>query len=334
MAVLPNGILNEASILSLRCFVAVVETQSFSSAARQLRLSPSSVTKQVQSLEQALHVALVHRTTRRISVTDAGERFYEQCLAILVQVDRAASVFAPDRELTGHLRVAAPPSFAAVVLGPRIHEFLDKHPGLSVDVMVSSATPDLIRDRIDVAITLQEEPESKLAHFLLAASPRTLCAAPSYLDRHGRPPSPADLHGHECLSGRFSELAEPWMLRNGTDWQAFRVRTRLLSDNGDMLRQSCLAGGGIGNFYRFHVQADLDAGRLEVVLPGYEVRPKNIYAVIPHRLIVRPQTRAFIDFIQGLVTGQPGTRAAGTGRAEDLATDRAAALGSAAPQTA
>jgi DNA-binding transcriptional LysR family regulator len=179
VAVRQNGILKEASILSLRCFAAVVETQSFSSAARRLRLSPSPVTKQVPSLEQALHVAPAHRTTRRISVTDAGERFYEQCLAILAQVDRVASVVAPDRGLTGHLRVAAPPSCAAVVLGPGIHELLDKHPGLSADVMVSSATPDLIRDRIDVAVTLQEEPQSKLAHFLLAAVSGTFTASTS-----------------------------------------------------------------------------------------------------------------------------------------------------------
>lgn len=305
MTALPNGMLNDASILSLRCFVAVVETQSFSSAARQLRLAASSVTKHVQLLENALDVALVHRTTRRISVTDAGERFYDQCLAILAQIDSAAAVMIAERALTGHLRVTAPPSFAATLLGPHLHEFLTEHPGLSVDVMVSSATPDLIRDRIDVAITLQEDPESKLAHFRLAESPRALCASPGYVERFGMPEHPRDLARHECISGRFSELAEAWLLRQEHgDWQAVHVRSRLLSDNGDLLRQTCLMGSGIGNFYRFHVQADLDAGRLVHVLPSYESKPKNIYAVIPHRQIVRPQTRAFIEFVTGL-TGQP-----------------------------
>lgn len=292
--------LNDASILSLRCFVAVVETQSFSSAARQLRLAASSVTKHVQLLENAISVALVHRTTRRISVTDAGERFYDQCLGILAQIDSAAAVMIAERALSGHLRVVAPPSFAATLLGPHLHEFLAGHPGLSVDVMVSSATPDLIRDRIDVAITLQEEPESKLAHFLLAESPRALCASPAYLDRFGMPEHPRDLAGHECISGRFSELAEAWFLRDQGNWQAVHVRSRLLSDNGDLLRQACLMGSGIGNFYRFHVQEDLDAGRLVHVLPAYESKPKNIYAVIPHRQIVRPQTKAFIEFVTRL----------------------------------
>lgn len=303
MTALPNGMLNDASIISLRCFVAVVETQSFTSASRQLRLAPSSVTKHVQLLEQGLGIALVHRTTRRISVTDAGERFYEQCLAILAQIDSAAAVMVAERALSGHLRVTAPPSFAATLLGHHLHEFLAGHAGLSVDVMVTSATPDLIRDRIDVAITLQEEPESKLAHFVLMASPRVLCASPGYVERFGMPEEPRDLDRHECISGRFSELAEAWLLRReGDDWQAWHVRSRLLSDNGDLLRQACLRGSGIGNFYQFHVQEDLDAGRLLRVLPAYESKPKNIYAVIPHRQIVRPQTRAFIEFVRQIVT--------------------------------
>src|SRR4051794_23342636 len=234
MAALPNGMLNDASILSLRCFVAVVETQSFSSAARQLRLAASSVTKHVQSIEKALNVALVHRTTRRISVTDAGERFYDQCLAILAQIDGATAVMVTEKELSGHLRVAAPPSFATAALGPHIPTFLREHPGLSVDVMVSSATPDLIRSRIDVAMTIDEEPQSKLTHFKLAHAPRTLCASRDYLARRGTPKIPKDLLRHECLSGRFSDLAEGWRLGRNKTWQVVDAQFRLLSDNGDI----------------------------------------------------------------------------------------------------
>src|SRR5258708_24209069 len=112
-AFLPNSMLNDASILSLRCFAAVVETQSFSSAARQLRLAPSSVTKHVQLIENAINVALLHRTTRRISVTDAGERFYDQCLAILAQIDSATVVMVAAKELGGHLGMAPPPPLAS-----------------------------------------------------------------------------------------------------------------------------------------------------------------------------------------------------------------------------
>lgn len=305
MTALPQGMLNDASILSLRCFVAVAETQSFTSAARQLRLAPSSVTKHVQLLEGAVNVALVHRTTRRISVTDAGERFYDQCLAILAQVDSAAAVMVTERQLSGHLRVTAPPSLATTALSPHIHEFLAEHPGLSVDVMVTSAKPNLIRDRIDVAITLQEEPESKLAHFLLAPSPRALCASPAYVRRRGLPATPEELHRHDCISGRFSELAEACVLRRDDEWQIVNLQSRLLSDNGELLRQACLMGAGIGNFYYFHVRRDLEQGRLLRVLPDYEPKPKNIYAVIPHRQLIRPQTKAFIEFVRRITADPP-----------------------------
>jgi DNA-binding transcriptional LysR family regulator len=303
MPALPAGMLNEVSVLSLRCFVAVVETHSFSSAARQLRLAASSVTKHVRLVETAVEVALFHRTTRRISVTDAGERFYVQCLAILAEIDRAAAVMVAERALSGHLRVTVPPSFAATALGPHIHEFRRLHPAISVDIIVTSATPDLIRDRVDVAITLQEQPETKLAHFLLATTPRVLCASPAYVERRGAPSSPEDLVRHDCVSGRFSDLAETWYLRRGEgDWQGVRVTSSLLSDSGELLRQACLRGVGIGNFYYFHVRDDVQHGRLVPMLPDWEVKPRNIYAVIPHRQLVRPQTKAFIDFARSLAS--------------------------------
>jgi DNA-binding transcriptional LysR family regulator len=292
--------LNDASIIAFRCFVAVVETHSFSSAARQLRLAPSSVTKHVKMLEGALGSALVHRTTRLVSVTDAGESFYERCVAILNEIDSAAAMIASERQLSGHLRVVAPPSFAASILGPNLHVFLRDHPAMSVDVIVTSATPNLIRDRVDVAIALENDPKSKLAHMLLAPCSRVLCASPGYIGAHGEPRSPDQLQSHDSIASRFSDLAEDWVLRRRGNWEAIAIHSRLLSDNGDLLRQACLKGAGIGNFYRFHVQDDLQAGRLIQVLPDFEVKPKNVYAVLPHRQIMRPQAKAFVEFVRNL----------------------------------
>jgi DNA-binding transcriptional LysR family regulator len=299
-ASLPSMMLNNANILSLRCFVAVVQTQSFSSAARQLRLAPSSVTKHVRLIETAVDVALVHRTTRRVSVTDAGARFYEQCLTILAQVEEAAFGMVAEKQLAGHLRVTTPPSFASAVLAPRIHEFLANYPGLSLDLAVSSATPDLMRDRVDVAITLREEPQSKLLHFRLGPCPLLLCASPDYLARRGTPRQPRDLAHHDCLSSRFSDLAEGWTIGRDGAWRTVDLRFKLLSDNGDVLRRACLAGAGICKFYRFHVQEDIGLGRLVPVLQDHESRTQSIFAIIPHREIVRPQAKAFIAFVSGL----------------------------------
>jgi DNA-binding transcriptional LysR family regulator len=298
---LPSGPLNQVSMLSLRCFTAVVETQNFSSAARQLRLAPSSVTKHIRLIETALHVALFNRTTRRVSVTDAGRRFYDECLRILDQFDSAALGMAADQELTGHLRVTAPPSFASAVLGAHVDEFLRKHPGITMDVVVSTEVDNLISNRIDVAIRLHDEPCSKLTHLHLAPCPMTLCVAPDYIARRGMPQAPQDLLRHDCLSARFSDLAEGWSLGQGEHWQMVDVRFRLLSDNGDLLRQACLAGAGIGNFYDFHVREDLRTGRLVSVLPDYVPKPQSIYAIVPHREIIRPQAQAFIEFVRTLL---------------------------------
>jgi DNA-binding transcriptional LysR family regulator len=301
MTALPDGMLNTVSILSLRCFVAVTETQSFSAAARQLRLSPSSATKHIQAIENAVGVALMHRTTRRVGTTEAGERFYERCLAILAQIDDATAGIVAEQALTGHLRVAVPPSFAAAALGPHISAFMRAYPGMTVDIIVSSAMPDPIRNRIDVAITLQNEPQSKLAHVPIAEAAMVVCASPDYVARNGAPRVPADLARHQCLSGRFSDRAEGWTLASGEGWQVVNVRSRLLSDNGELLRQACLGGAGIGNFYRFHVGDDLQHGRLVRLLPDHGPKPKRIFAVIPHRQIVRPQDKVFIEFVKGLV---------------------------------
>ena len=192
MTALPNQALNQASIQSLRSYVAVVETKSFAAAARQLRLAASTVTKHVQLIESAANVPLVHRTTRRTSVTEVGERFYEHCLAILDHIDSASMVIGAEKQITGHLRVRTPPSFAAGLLGWRLHEFMIANPAISIDVNVTSDTQDLIRNRIDVAIALSEEPQSKLTHYWLASCGLTLCASPDYLARRGAPKTPAD----------------------------------------------------------------------------------------------------------------------------------------------
>ncbi|MBR0859120.1 LysR family transcriptional regulator [Bradyrhizobium liaoningense] len=320
MTALPNQLFNQVSILSLRCFVAVVETQSFSAAARQLTVAPSSVTKQVQLMESAANVALVHRTTRRVSVTEAGERFYEHCLAILNEIDNASVLTGADKQVTGHLRVTAPPAFAGAMLGRHIHAFMEEHPAISIDLSVTSATPDLIRSRIDVAIMLSDQPQSKLTHFCLGSCTPILCASPDYLTHRITPKQLDDLNHLECLSARFSELAASWRLGRQGCWQTVTPHFKLLSDNGELLRQACLGGAGIAALYDFHIQDDLRAGRLVRVLPKFEFASNGVFAIIPHKTIVRPQAKVFIDFVRRLVA-EPGInrRAAGPSlRSDDV----------------
>jgi DNA-binding transcriptional LysR family regulator len=303
MSTLSQGLLNDVRIISLRCFAAVVETRSFSSAARQLRLSASSVTKHVRTLESSLGVALVHRTTRQVSVTEAGEHLYRSCQAVLVQIDNAAGPLVGENRLEGHLRIVAPPAFAATILGPAMPHFLAEHPRLTVDVFVSSSTPDLIRERLDLAITLREDQESKQPHLQLGAIARVLCASPTYLAQRGAPRRIEDLQQHDIVASRFTQRADVWELRAGGRFRTARIRPRLLSDNGELQKQACLHGAGIGAFYDFHVRRDLTEGRLVRVLPQHETRPHKLYVALPHREIVRPQARAFIEFLQGTIAG-------------------------------
>jgi DNA-binding transcriptional LysR family regulator len=181
---------------------------------------------------------------------------------------------------------------------------MTQHPAVSIDVNVTSDDPDLIRNRIDVAIQLSDEPHSKLTHFELGPCPVRLCASRDYVARRGVPATPEDLMQHECLGARFSNLAGSWRLGRDGVWQTINPHFKLLSDNGELLRQACLGGAGISLFYDFHIEEDLRAGRLVQVLADFEVPARDAFAIIPHRKIITPQAKAFIDFVRALVTSR------------------------------
>jgi DNA-binding transcriptional LysR family regulator len=297
--------LDHASILSLRTLVAVAEAQSFSAAARQLRLSPSVVTNQILALERSIGVALFHRTTRRVAITQAGERFYRRCTAIIREIEQTLSAVAPESAHRGHLRVTAPPSFALAALGPNLATFLARYPHISIDLMVTSAVPNMISERIDVMFVLREELDSKLPHVRIAASGRAFCASPKYLAQHGSPNTLTDLARHRCLANMVAGAAERWAYRAGRTRKQVQVKAQMLADNGEVLRMACLNGGGIGNFYRFHVREDLEKGRLVEVLGAYQPNSNFIYAVTPHREMILPQVELFVEFVRSIVAGPP-----------------------------
>lgn len=298
--------LDTASIASLRIFIAVVEAQSFSAAARQLRLATSTVSKHVAGLERELGYPLIYRNTRRAKVTDAGEQFYQRCKTILLELDEAVlgggTRHAP---VQGHLRVVVPPSFGTAVLSPMLPGLLWAHPNLTVDVLVTSAMPNLIRDRIDVAILLREYPQTKFPSRRLAPNRRVFCASPAYLEEHGRPETPEDLPRHACLVSLISGEQDPWMMRMNGVVRPLVPEGRLASDNGNVLKNACLAGYGIANFYRFHAYQELRAGTLVEVLGDYQPDTNSIYAVLPHRHLIQPRTNAFLEFIKQSIGSPP-----------------------------
>jgi DNA-binding transcriptional LysR family regulator len=301
---------DHVSIIALKTFIAVAEAQSFSSAARQLRLSASGVTHNILALERSVQVALFHRTTRRVAITEAGERFYRRCKAVVREIDQALSAVASDGARRAHLRVTSPPSFASAALAPNLASFLARHPNLSIDLMVTSGMPNMISERIDLTFVLREELDSKLPHIRIGPSGRAFCASPKYLAEHGVPATPAELARHRCLANMLGGTSERWTVKLGRTRKQIQVNAQFMADNGDVLRRACVDGAGIGNFYRFHVRASLEQGELAEVLSAYQPNSNFVYAVTPHREMVLPQVQLFVDYVRSIVAGPPFVAAA------------------------
>lgn len=288
--------LDDTSISALRVFRAVVDAEGYSAAARQMKVSVSSVSKAVSGLERAVGVALLFRTTRKVAVTQAGRALYARCASILDEVDAAS--YSLSEGTRGHLRISAAPSVASVILGPGLREFMDARQDLRVDLFVTSALPDIVRDRIDVALVLRGWPEVKMANRLVARLDRALYASPDYLARRGVPSDPSDMGGHACLVSLISGSPDPWVVTHAGRRVQIPVDPALSCDNGDTLRLACLEGMGIANLYCFHANEHLRSGRLVRVLPEAVQEPVGLYAVLPHREIVSSPATAFMDHLE------------------------------------
>lgn len=288
--------LDNMPLKSLRVFIAAVDSGSFSETARQLRISVSSVSKQIGFLEENLGFALLYRTTRTVSVTKAGRDFYNQCLSIIDLVNKATAT----RD-AGHIRIAVPPSIMSALLTSNINIFLSKYPEVTVDFFVTSSLPDIIKQRIDIAFVLREWPGVKMSNKKIRMMERVLCASPDYLAEHGVPSHYKELRNHPCLMSLLAGEPEQWATLSDGKKRFLPVKPVLSSDNGDMIRQVCITGGGIANLYRFHAQPNLDDGTLVQILPDIEIEQVGLYAIMPHRAMVNPAADAFLEFFESLL---------------------------------
>lgn len=290
--------LDDVPLRSLRIFIAVADAENFSAVSRQMRISVSNVSKQIGLLEEAVGVPLVYRTTRKVSVTEAGRQFYDRCVSILATIDEATS-----SKGIGHIRISAPPSVTSAILSPRVSDFLSDHTDVTVDFFVASALPDIVRHRIDAAIVLREWPGIKAAHKMLGKMKRILCASPEYLVRHGKPAQIEDLSDHRCVMSLLAGDPEPWTFRKNGRRKTAPVTPIMASDNGDCIRQACLSGVGIANLYEFHARDDLIAGNLVEVLPDSGLEEVGLYVIMPHKGWVNSPTAAFIEFLEDVIDG-------------------------------
>lgn len=288
-------------LASIRAFIDVIECGSFSAAARRKNATVSSVARQVKSLEDDLGVRLLNRTTRSNSLTDAGTQFYERARSIVAELGEAKrDATSYQTTAKGLLRVSLRTSTSRVIV-PALPAFLEKHPGLVLDVMLSDERLDLVAHNIDVAVWLGHLEDSTMVARRLMPSSRMVCASPAYLARRGIPKSPQELTKHNCLVYQGSIYQDYWRFKRGGEQVDVSVSGSLRTSSSPVLVASALAGLGLAVLQEYTVQSLLAEGRLQRVLPEYEVSPTEvdtaIYAVYPHARGVSRKTRAFIDFL-------------------------------------
>lgn len=284
---------------SMALFARVVEAGGFSPAARELGQSKSSVSKRVARLEDRLGVRLLNRTTRRLSLTEAGEAFYAGCRRMLSEAEAAEEAVtylaaAP----RGTLRINAPMSFGQWHLAPALADFLRRCPELSVELVLDDREVNLVQEGFDVGIRIRELADSSLIARRLTLSRRVLCAAPAYLEARGRPERPEDLTRHDCLL--YSYLSDPavWTFRGRQGRRRVRVSSRLKANNGEALREAAGAGYGIAFLPTFIVGDAIRAGRLACLLAEWTGNTGvPIHVIYPAGRNLSPKVRVFVDFL-------------------------------------
>ncbi len=289
--------MNSASDIAV--FVRVVELGSFTKAADTLEISKAAVSKYVNRLEQRLGARLMHRTTRRLTLTEAGQALYGRSAAALAELGEAENDVA---QLTGKprgtLRVTAPTYFGSTTLAPHLKEYRTRYPEVALDLDLSDRLVDLVKERFDVAIRISAMHDSSLVATRLAPCPTALVASPSYLRHHGTPKKPADLSSHEGLGYSIVRTPNEWRFRAPKGrWVTVTVRSTIRCNNDFALKQFALDGLGIVFFPRFFVENELASGKLVQVLEDYPGPDLSINAVYETRRHLLPKVRSFLNFL-------------------------------------
>ncbi len=278
-------------------FVAVVQYGGFSPAARFLGISKSAVSKRISQLEQQLGVKLLHRTTRKLSLTEAGEHYFEHALkANLAARDAEDAVAQLQGEPQGRLRINTPMSFGRLHMAPMIPEFLKKYPKIRIDLVMDDKRLDLVSGGFDLAIRGGALPDSTLVARRLATLNSVLCASPDYLERHGYPQQLDDLLQHNCLSFSYSNDVKEWSFTQGNQRHSVVVSGSYQVNNSEALLEAVRQGLGIARLPTFVAGPDIRAGKLVVLFPEYKMPELDINAVLIERQYMPAKVRAFLDF--------------------------------------
>ena len=284
-------------LTSMTVFAKVAAERSFSTAARGLGISQATASKHVQTLERWLGAQLLHRTTRRVALTYAGEAFLVQCSRILEDIDDAANISGSEVALRGNLRLAAFVEFASRLLGSPLAEFVERHPELAVSVDVINRPVDLIEEGYDVAIRVDPRKRRGVAAYRLMPLRYAVCAAPAYLQRRGIPGTPADLTSHRCITGMGQDDVV-WRFGGEGGTTEVAVQGNLTINSAMLRRDAALAGAGVMRCADFLAENDVVEGRLVRLLEGYPLEAKQLYATCASARVASPKIRAVIAHLR------------------------------------
>lgn len=287
-------------LTALNIFRRVAELGSFAAAGRRLSRSPAGISKNVAELEAHLGVRLLNRTTRRVSLTEAGSLYYEQIARILDDLDVADSSLGPLQQApAGVLRVSAPATFA--ILSPltrAIPAFLERFPDLTLDLRLEDRRVDIVEEGFDLAVRAMDNLEdSSLVARKLMTTPHVVCASPAYLARFGVPEEPGDLRRHNCVQFTLSGHSDEWVFRRGDRTVRVPIAGRYRVTSSVAVRDALCAGFGLSLIPSTYVEGELASGALCTVLKDWAAVDLSVYAIYPSRRQMVPKVRAFVDFL-------------------------------------
>ncbi|WP_298771121.1 LysR family transcriptional regulator [uncultured Shewanella sp.] len=280
-------------------FVTVVEMGSFSKAAKRLGSSKSAVSKRITQLETSLGIRLLHRTTRRLSLTQAGQTYYDGVSeALALANDAKDAVTQQQTQPKGHLRINAPMAFGRLHLAPLIPQFLKDNPLISIEMIMDDKVLDMVEHQFDLAIRIGKLPDSSLIAKKLAPCYSILCASPQYLEQHGVPNTPKALLQHNCLFYSYFQAGSEWQFQGEGEKVSIQPKGNYQVNNSEALYQALLAGTGICQMPLFIVEQALKTGQLVPLLTEYSLPKHGIYAVYSTRRHIPSKVSTFINFME------------------------------------
>jgi DNA-binding transcriptional LysR family regulator len=295
-------------LTAMGLFVRIVETGSFSAVAREMNMTQPTVSKQLTALEKQLKTRLLNRSTRQLSLTEAGSAYFDSSKRILDIVnDAEANLGVLQTQLTGVLRINSSIGLGQQYLGPLVLKFQKAHPGLMIDLTYADRFVDLVEEGVDVAIRIGKLVDSGLAARRIGTSERCLIATPAYLKKNGTPKTPQDLVNHNCILYAYLSTGSEWLFGNAGEIRV-KVSGTLRANNGEAIRQAVMADIGIAASPAWLIQDDLKSGKLIEILRDFTPPPGEINAVYPSGRHVSAKVRAFTEFVKAEFEKIPALR--------------------------